>query len=105
MSASSDTAASPLLFRALADDTRLRILRHLAAGECCVCDLTAELGVAQSLLSFHLRVLKESGLIRDRREGRWAYYALDTAAVRSAGESLLALVRPPAPRRRGRRCE
>lgn len=68
--------------KAIADETRLGILRHLGAGECCVCELTDALGIGQSLLSFHLKILKEAGLVSDRREGRWAYYAVNSGAFR-----------------------
>jgi ArsR family transcriptional regulator len=51
-------------------------LKALCNGERCVCDLTADLGLAQSKLSFHLKVLKEAGLLADRQEGRWVYYRL-----------------------------
>jgi len=64
-------------FRALADPTRLRIVDLLRGGERCVCELTDSLVIGQSLLSFHLKALKDAGLVTDRREGRWAYYALD----------------------------
>lgn len=63
-------------FRALADPKRLRILGLLREGERCVCELTDALDLGQSLLSFHLRTLKEAGLVRDRRDGRWVYYSL-----------------------------
>jgi ArsR family transcriptional regulator, arsenate/arsenite/antimonite-responsive transcriptional repressor len=63
-------------FQALSDATRIEILQKLAHGELCVCDLQSELGAAQSRLSFHLRKLKDAGLVTDRREGRWSYYAL-----------------------------
>lgn len=104
MPATSTTRASSRAFKTLADDTRLRILRHLAGGECCVCELTAELGVAQPLLSFHLRILKDAGFVTDRREGRWIYYALDAGALRAVGESVVALAESETPPRRGRRC-
>ncbi|HEX9166254.1 MAG TPA: metalloregulator ArsR/SmtB family transcription factor [Gemmatimonadales bacterium] len=64
------------LFHALSDETRLRILEMLRSGEHCVCDLTGALEAQQSRLSFHLRTLKEAGLVTDRRAGRWSYYAL-----------------------------
>lgn len=63
-------------FHALADETRLRILDCLSDGEQCVCDLTEKLDAAQSRLSFHLKTLKDAGLLTDRREGRWIYYSL-----------------------------
>jgi len=68
-------------FHALSDETRLQILDLLRRGECCVCELTDQLGAAQSRLSFHLRTLKEAGLVTDRREGRWVYYELRTEAL------------------------
>lgn len=64
-------------FQALSDPTRLRLVDLLRGGERCVCDLTAALAAEQSRLSFHLRVLKDAGLVLDRREGRWVYYRLN----------------------------
>lgn len=66
-------------FHALSDVTRLQILEMLSHRDRCVCELQQVLDVEQSRLSFHLKVLKEAGLIRDRREGRWIYYAIDPA--------------------------
>lgn len=63
-------------FQALAEETRFRIVQLLAGGERCVCELQAELDAAQSRLSFHLRKLKDAGIIRDRPDGRWVYYSL-----------------------------
>lgn len=62
--------------KALADEKRLRILLQLAEGERCVCDLAEDLGAGQSLLSFHLKTLKEAGLVSDRKQGRWVHYSL-----------------------------
>jgi ArsR family transcriptional regulator len=70
-----------LLLKALADPLRLQVIEALGSGERCVCELTAELGLAQSKLSFHLRVMKEAGLIAAREEGRWVYYRLELAAI------------------------
>jgi ArsR family transcriptional regulator len=72
-----DTNRAARLFHALSDETRLSILERLRRGERCVCELTDALDAAQSRLSFHLRVLKEAGLVTDRREGRWMYYTLN----------------------------
>lgn len=68
-------------FHALADETRLRIIDRLSGGEQCVCDLTDLLGTTQSLLSFHLKTLKDAGILFDRREGRWVYYSLNPEAI------------------------
>ncbi|MDH4185881.1 MAG: metalloregulator ArsR/SmtB family transcription factor [Nitrospira sp.] len=69
------------LCHALADETRLDILEQLKDGERCVCELTDALQTGQSRLSFHLKVLKDSGLIQDRPEGRWIYYSINADAV------------------------
>ena len=71
-----DATRAAQLFHALSDETRLGILEMLRGGERCVCDLQDGLDAAQSRLSFHLRVLKEAGLVTDRREGRWSYYSI-----------------------------
>ena len=69
------------MLRALAEPIRLQVVQALANGERCVCELTAELDLAQSKLSFHLKVLKEAGLLADRQEGRWIYYRLRPEAI------------------------
>src|SRR5438034_11035757 len=68
-------------FQAFADETRLAIIERLSEGEQCVCDLTDMLDTAQSRLSFHLKTLKDAGLLTDRREGRWIYYALNPDVI------------------------
>ena len=69
------------LLRALAEPIRLQVVQALQHGERCVCDLSSDLDLAQSKLSFHLRVLKEAGLIHARQEGRWIYYRLEPSAL------------------------
>jgi ArsR family transcriptional regulator len=63
-------------FHALADEARVQIVEMLSHKERCVCELEQVLGIAQSRLSFHLKVLKDAGLLADRKEGRWMYYNL-----------------------------
>jgi ArsR family transcriptional regulator len=63
-------------FKALADETRLRILALLVQGELCVCDLMAALDLPQSTVSRHLATLRNAGLVDDRRQGIWMYYRL-----------------------------
>lgn len=75
------TGVAARWFHALSDETRLQIVEMLSHGERCVCELQDVLDAAQSRLSFHLKVLKDSGLVTDRREGRWMYYALDRDAL------------------------
>ena len=71
------------LLRVLAEPIRLKVVQALAEGERCVCDLTAELGLAQSKLSFHLRVMREAGLLSARQQGRWIYYRLEAAPLQA----------------------
>jgi ArsR family transcriptional regulator len=87
----SSIAPAAALFHALSDETRLAIVERLRGGERCVCDLTDILDAAQSRLSFHLKVLRESGLVDCRREGRWAYYWLRPDAFDQIEETTKAL--------------
>jgi DNA-binding transcriptional ArsR family regulator len=70
-----------LLFKALADPTRVSIVNRLAAGECCVCDLTAVFELAQPTVSHHLRILRDAGLIESERRGTSALYRLVPDAI------------------------
>ena len=76
-----DLEGSVRAFHALSDATRLQLLALLRGGERCVCELMEALDAAQSRLSFHLGVLKDAGLVLDRREGRWVYYRLNQEQV------------------------
>ena len=89
-----DTARAARLFHALSDETRLSILERLRRGERCVCELTDALDAAQSRLSFHLRVLKEAGLVTDRREGRWMYYTLNAEKLTDVADLAQTLATP-----------
>jgi len=69
------------IFKALSDETRLRIVKLLEKGELCVCDIVAALDIVQPKASFHLGVLKDAGLIQDRREGKWMHYRIHDSDV------------------------
>jgi len=86
-------------FKALSDPLRLHIIDRLRGGERCVCELTDALDAGQSLLSFHLKVLKDAGLVTDRREGRWMHYAVDPEALVEI-EAFLGMLRRRTPERR-----
>ena len=88
-----DLSRAVELFHALSDETRLEIVQRLRGGERCVCDLTDLLDAAQSRLSFHLRVLKDAGLVIDRRESRWIHYSLNRQAF-SELQDLLGDMKP-----------
>ena len=102
-SIASRTARSVDLFHALSDETRLEIIEMLRSGERCVCDLTEALDAAQSRLSFHLKVLKDAGIVRDRKDGRWVHYELDRAAFDEI-EELITAMKPAAARSQNRNC-
>jgi ArsR family transcriptional regulator, arsenate/arsenite/antimonite-responsive transcriptional repressor len=67
------------MFKALSDETRLRILKLLEGGELCVCDVVAALDMIQPQVSFHLRVLKKAALLKGRKQGKWMHYKIDDA--------------------------
>ena len=69
------------LLKALADPIRLQLVEALSGGERCVCELTDQLQLAQPRLSFHLKVLKDAGLLEARQQGRWTYYSLQPTAI------------------------
>ena len=69
------------VYKALSDETRLRIIKLLEDGELCVCDIVAALDIIQPKISFHLGVLKEAGLVKDRRVGKWIHYRLDDSEI------------------------
>ena|SRR6478752_3525697 len=99
-----ETSRSARLFHALSDETRLSILERLRLGERCVCELTDALDAAQSRLSFHLKVLKDAGLIADRREGRWMYYALNQGVLAEVTKLVEALASAPTAAERKNGC-
>ena len=88
-----DIGRAAALFHALSDETRLEIIQRLLSGEKCVCDLTDALDAAQSRLSFHLKTLRDAGIVNDRKVGRWVYYTLDRE-VWSELEGLVMAIKP-----------
>ena len=69
------------IFKALADETRLRIIGLLTAREMCVCEVMVALHLTQPTASHHLRILENVGLVRDRKEGKWVFYGLSNAKL------------------------
>ena len=69
------------LFRALADETRLRILGLLLTGEVCVCELVPLFDLSQPTVSHHLKVLREARIVGSERRGLWAYYYVNSEAL------------------------
>jgi ArsR family transcriptional regulator len=94
MSASAlDVRAFSSLFKALGDETRLRIVALLSHGELCVCHLEEALGLSQPKVSRHLGILRMTGVVQHRRAGSWVYYALARQADRDCEQQLRALVK------------
>jgi len=79
---------------AVAEPTRARIVALLGHGEHCVCDVGEMLGLSPALVSHHLRTLRGSGLLRERRSGRWVYYSLDVERVAALRDAVADLLTP-----------
>lgn len=70
------------LFKAFCDEKRLRILELLRSGEKCACILVDQLDIAQSTLSYHMKILCESGVVDSRQDGKWTHYKIsETGSV------------------------
>ena len=77
------------IFKALSDDTRLRVIKLLEDRELCVCELMQVLDMSQPRISRHLSVLKNAGLVNDRREGKWIHYSLRNGVENEAINAVL----------------
>lgn len=84
---------APTSLRAVADPMRWRILELLAVEELCVCHLVEMLGVTQSLVSHHLKTLRNAGLVTTERYRYWTYYRISPDALTALGEELVRLAR------------
>jgi len=81
------------LFKALSDETRIRILKVLLERECCVCEVMQALDISQSRASRNLRVLEDAGFIKSRRDGPWVVYSIAEQATSSYAAPLIELLR------------
>ena len=82
------------VFRALCDPKRLAILELLRSGEKCACVLMDRLEMGQSAVSYHMKVLCESGIVASRQEGKWTHYRLSDTGRDTAAELLMKLTTP-----------
>lgn len=82
------------VFKAFCDDKRLRILELLCAGEKCACVLIDHLGIGQSALSYHMKILVESGVVSSRQEGKWTHYRISEKGSAYAVSLLTQLTTP-----------
>ena len=76
------------VFKAFCDENRLKVLERLRGGEKCACKLTEDLGIGQSALSYHMKILVESGVVSARQEGKWTHYSLSATGTARARELL-----------------
>ncbi len=76
------------IFKAFCDEKRLRILELLQGGEKCTCKLIEEMAMPQSTLSYHMKVLCESGVVEGRQDGKWTYYHISETGSLEALERL-----------------
>lgn len=81
------------VFKALADKSRVRILKLLEEQELCVCQIREVLQLKQSTISKHLSVLRRAGLVKDRRDGTWAFYSLSRRRRNDFDQAQLGLMR------------
>lgn len=79
------------VFKAFCDDRRLAILKLLQNGEKCACMLIEEMNIGQSSLSYHMKILCESGIVVSRQEGKWIHYSLSKTGSKHAVELLTEL--------------
>lgn len=87
----SSYAQDAKVFKAFCDENRLKILANLRGGEKCACALMEEIGIGQSALSYHMKILVESGIVSARQEGKWTHYSICEAGSARARELLLEL--------------
>jgi ArsR family transcriptional regulator len=84
------------IFKAFCDENRLRILELLRDGEKCACVLVEKLDMAQSSVSYHMKILCASGIVDSRQEGKWTHYKISEKGSRFASELLTAITTPNA---------
>lgn len=82
------------IFKALSDPKRLAVLEQLQSGEKCACVLLEKLDIGQSGLSYHMKILCDSGIVESRQEGKWTHYRLSEAGSKNAIALLKQLTMP-----------
>ncbi|MGL4791139.1 MAG: ArsR/SmtB family transcription factor [Anaerotignaceae bacterium] len=82
------------IFKAFCDEKRLSILELLRSGEKCACVLTEQMEIGQSSLSYHMKILCESGIVESRQDGKWTHYRLSEQGNKNAADLLISLTTP-----------
>ncbi|MGN0532672.1 MAG: ArsR/SmtB family transcription factor [Eubacterium sp.] len=83
-----DENKTALIFKALCDENRVRILKLLCSGEKCACKLLEELNITQPTLSHHMKILCDSEIVVGRKEGKWMYYSISEKGANQAKNRL-----------------
>lgn len=87
-----DTEKEARAFKALGDENRLRIINLISSqGEICACRILDELDIAQPTLSHHMKLLRDAGLVKARKQGRWMHYSMDESTIEEIARFLHAL--------------
>ena len=94
MTAMTDFSKDAKIFKALCDTKRLTILDYLKSGEKCACVLIENMNIGQSALSYHMKILCDSGIVHARQEGKWTHYSLSKSGSEYASKRLLELTTP-----------
>lgn len=82
------------IFKAFCDENRLKVLARLRGGEKCACALIEDLGIGQSAISYHMKILVDSGIVTARQEGKWTHYSISEAGCARAKELLNEITTP-----------
>ena len=77
-----------LIFKALCDENRIRIMKLLRTGEKCACKLLEELNISQPTLSHHMKILCDAGIVNGRKEGKWMHYSISVEGSQIARDCL-----------------
>ena len=88
-----DYSKDAKIFKALCDEKRLYILELLKGGEKCACALIEDMKIGQSALSYHMKILCESGIVVSRKDGKWTHYRLSEAGIKEAQNRLTQLTK------------
>ncbi len=83
-----DYSSDAKVFKAFCDVNRLQILEKLQSGEMCACVLLEDLNISQSTLSYHMKILCDSGVVKGRSEGKWTHYSISPEGSKRAKELL-----------------
>ncbi|MGN0679424.1 MAG: ArsR/SmtB family transcription factor [Oscillospiraceae bacterium] len=83
-----DVKKTAVIFKALCDENRVRILQLLKSGEKCACKLLEEMNITQPTLSHHMKILCDSGIVAGRKEGKWMHYSISQEGANVAADYL-----------------